>query len=96
MLAEAELKAALETLPGERITDEYIQSRIKATDYLRNDLTTICIITLDSGFKTTGESTPADPINFRQEIGETYAYKQAYQKLWPFFGFLLVEKRFRS
>jgi hypothetical protein len=96
MLTDQELKTTVETLPGERITDEYIQSRIKETEYVTHGLTTVCFITLDNGFKTTGESTPADPINFRKEVGETYAYKQAYQKLWPFFGFLLVEKRYRQ
>ena len=34
-----------------------------------------------------------DPANFDKAIGNRIAYDNAFNKLWPLFGFLLAEKR---
>ena len=90
---EAELNAELEKCPAERVTEDYIQGRIygrpkfiRATDTL-----TICVLTVDNGFTVTGESACVKAENYNQEIGESIAYKNAFAKLWAFFGFLLAE-----
>lgn len=90
---EAELNAELEKSPAERVTEDYIQGRIygrpafiRATDTL-----TFCIITLDNGFTVTGEAACVKKENYNQQIGEDISYKNAFQKLWAFFGFLLAE-----
>jgi hypothetical protein len=97
MMTDIELKAALEACPGERVTLEYIQGRIASKDFtvLPDGTVTICNITLDNGYSVRGESACVDPANFNQEIGRHYAEKQAIDKLWPLFGFLLAEARFR-
>lgn len=97
VLDDATLKAALAELPGERITDDYIVSRIARTSYMVvDDITTVCVMVLDNGYRVFGFSTPASPENFREDIGRTYAAKDAMRKLWPMFGFLLREKKFRE
>jgi hypothetical protein len=79
----------------DRVTPGYIQSRIRETTFSRLDATvTLCSIRLDNGFSVRGESACVDPANYNREIGEKIAYDNAFQKLWPLFGFLLAEKRF--
>src|SRR5690349_20694516 len=95
MMTDAELNAALAALPGERVTEEAIKARILSTDYFSQGTLTLCVITLNNGFQLTGESACVDPANFNQQIGESLAYKQAFNKAWPLFGFLLAEARFR-
>lgn len=98
MLNDDELKAALDASPGERVTEDYMRSRFKDVGFhsLPNSTMTICTIQLDNGFTVTGESACVDPANFKREIGEKIAFDMALGKLWPLFGFLLAEKRFRS
>lgn len=95
MLSNDQLEKALEGLPGERVTKEYIDSRIASVDYsvLPKSTVTVCNITVDNGFSVRGESACVDPANFNREIGEKIAHDNAYAKLWPLFGFLLAEKR---
>lgn len=76
-----------------KITKEYIESRIEDVTYMVKDTLTICIITLDNGFKEMGESACVDPANFNKELGEKYAYEKTVSKLWSPFGFALCEKR---
>ena len=98
MMNDTDLKAALDACPGERVTLEYMQSRIVSKDFtvLPDSTVTICNITLDNGYSVRGESACVDPANFNREIGQHYAEKQAIDKLWPLFGFLLAEKRFHQ
>ncbi len=91
------LNAALDALPGERVTAKQIEARIVAAHYTRLEPTvTVCSITLDNGYSVRGESACVDPANYNQQIGEKIAYEAAFRKLWPLFGFLLAEKRFRA
>lgn len=93
MMTEAELSAALARSPSpDRVTPEYIESRISDVEFYRPTGTlTLCVVTLDNGFTVTGESACASPENFNKEIGQSIAEKQAREKLWPLFGFLLKE-----
>lgn len=96
MLSDTELATALDSLPGERITAGYMESRITNTTYTVVDTLTLCTIKLDNGFQVTGESACVDPANYNREVGEKLAYDNAFRKLWPFFGFLLAEKRHQN
>lgn len=100
MLSDEKLNVALAALPGERITESYITSRIASVTYLPPHpdfpLLTHCVIKLDNGFTVTGESACVDPANYRVDVGATLAYKQALGKLWPLFGFLLAEARLQK
>ena len=96
MLTSEALVAAIEGLPGERVTKEYIESRIERVHHRRLGTTlTHTTIHLDNGYTVSGESACVDPLNYRAEIGERIAYDQAFAKLWPLFGFLLAEARHR-
>jgi hypothetical protein len=88
-----ELNAALAASPSpDRVTPEYLASRIASVDFHRPTGTlTLCVITLDNGFTVTGESACADPANYRQDIGEKIARDMATAKLWPLLGFALKE-----
>lgn len=96
-MSEQELAIRLASLPGERVTKELIDSRIKDIDYIDKpdfaQTLTICNISLDNGFSVRGESACVDPANYSKAIGHKLAFENAYGKLWPLFGFLLSEKR---
>ena len=87
------LEERIAALPGEKVTENYIKTRISKVEYfvLPGTTVTICSITIDNGYSVRGESACVDPINYNKEIGEELAYKQAFENLWPLFGFLLAE-----
>lgn len=80
-----------------RVTIEQMQERIDEVEYfnLKGTLT-ICIITLNNGFMVRGESACVSPENYHKETGEGIAYKNAFNQLWPLFGFLLAEDLYRG
>jgi Phage protein (N4 Gp49/phage Sf6 gene 66) family len=61
MLTDKELENSLNNLPGERMTADYIRSRIKSVGYstLPKSTFTLCNIAVDNGFSVRGESTCA-------------------------------------
>lgn len=97
LLSPSQLQEQLDKSPsGVRVTKTMIERRIKDVSYfaLPGTTVTICSITLDNGFSVRGESACVDPKNFNADIGQTYAYNDAFDKLWPFFGFLIAEMKF--
>lgn len=97
MINNDELDAKLEKSPAPRVTPADINARIVATDYTRLTPTvTICNITLDNGFSVRGESACVNLDNYDQEIGERISHDNAFNQLWPLFGFLLAEKNFNN
>lgn len=97
LLNDNELNAALEASPAERVTKEYIERRIAETTFTRfSDTVTIANIKLDNGYSVRGESACVNPENYNQGIGERIAADNAFDKLWPLFGFLLAEKNFQQ
>jgi hypothetical protein len=100
MLTDQELDAALVTSPAPRVTKSYITNRISELDGVTFThllpTVTLCSITLDNGYSVRGESACVNPENYNKEIGEKIAYDNAFQKLWPLFGFLLAEKQYLS
>lgn len=91
---DKDLLAAIAAKPGEKVTAAYMESRIARVAYAKIDQTvTVCSMTLDNGFSVRGESACVDPANFDEKIGQSLAYKQAFDKLWPLFGFRLAEAR---
>jgi hypothetical protein len=77
-----------------KVTAEYISSRIANVNYHVIDGTTvtICYIKMVNGFLVTGESACADPSIFDKVRGEEYAYEKAFNKLWELEGYLLKER----
>ncbi len=81
-------KLAAQTFP--KVTPDVIKSRIRETQYFRQGTLTICVLTLVNGFQITGESACVDERNFDQGIGETIAYKMAFDKIWALEGYVLA------
>lgn len=81
-----------------RVSLESITERIATVEYLRPTLlqhVTLAVITLENGYVVTGESAPADPDNFNEDLGKKFAYENAIRKIWPLEGYLLAEKLWR-
>lgn len=78
---------------GPRITEESIKAKIVDALYSRfpESGTTVCVIWLRNGFSFVGHSGCADPANYRKEIGDTIAYKDAFRQIWAAEGYLLKE-----
>lgn len=87
------LDELLAASPAERVTPDYMKSRITDTKFHKLGPTlTHCTLHLDNKYEVTGESACVNPENYNQEIGEKIAYDNAFRQLWPLFGFLLAEK----
>lgn len=93
-----DLKAKIDAMPFEKVTEAGINSRISSVEYLKwpGTTLTLCNITLDNGFSIRGESACVDPRNYSEEIGKELAYRDAFSKIWAFEGYLLAERRFKS
>lgn len=92
-ISKEELDKRLAESPAERVTKEYIESRIESFECSRfTDTVTICNVKLNNGYSVRGESACVNPENYNKEIGERIAYDNAFAKLWPLFGFLLAER----
>jgi hypothetical protein len=99
MLEGKELDDAIAATPGEKVEMHQIIKRIKSKNFMTLEAVgcptvTVCNLILDNGYSVRGESACVVPENFDKEIGETLAYREAFDKLWPLFGFLLAEKIF--
>lgn len=77
-------------LPERKLTKEFLESEIDKVEYNRfGETNTHCTITTKSGFTFTGESACVDPNNYNKELGEKYAYENAFEKMWTPYGFWL-------
>lgn len=86
--------AAVQKTPN-RVTLEYMQSRIKGVEYINPTSIphmTLAVITMKNGFAVVGKSTPADPDNFNEELGKKFAREDGMRQLWGFEGYALCEK----
>lgn len=93
LITNVKLEELLAASPAERVTKEYMESRIANTEFTRlGETVTICSMTLDNGYSVRGESACVNPENYNQQIGEKIAFDNAFRQLWPLFGFLLAEK----
>jgi len=90
MIEAADLKAP-------RLTPEHIESVIEHVEFIQAEGTlTLCIMTLRNGFKVVGKSAAASFENYRQEIGEAVARKDAANQIWALEGYLLRERLYRE
>lgn len=91
-LSLGETQAIVETKTAPRVTEASIKGKIADVEYFRVRHLTICIITLRNGFFVEGHSAPAAPENYDQQVGERYAYDNAFRQLWPLEGYLLRDQ----
>jgi hypothetical protein len=98
-----EQKTAIDTLiekkglTSARVTNELIHKKIKNIEYVthvcKNGKTLRwCCIEMTNGFVVTGDPSASVSIdNDDREIGEKIAYKNAYNKIGAFEGYLLAD-----
>lgn len=77
---------------GPRILPADVEAAIKSQTFMVDGTLTICVLTLQNGFKVTGESACADPANFNQAKGEELARKAACEKIWTLLGYALRDR----
>lgn len=75
-----------------RVTEDSIKGKIDSVKFLYDQQTTICLITMQNGFKFIGTSTPADARNYDADVGDRYAYDNAFKQIWTHEGYLLREQ----
>jgi hypothetical protein len=85
-------QAIVQTKTAPRVTEASIKGKIGSVDYVRHDKLTLAIVTMKNGFKVVGKAAPASRENFDAQVGERYAYDDAFEKLWQLEGYLLREQ----
>ncbi len=75
-----------------KVTADRIKDKIASVNYIQHDTLTIAVITMRNGFKVLGKAAPADSRNYDANIGERYAYEDAFRQIWPLEGYLLCER----
>lgn len=65
-------------------------------DVLHDGKTTICSIKFFDRFTIRGESSCVFVENFNAQLGMRYAYEDAFNQCWKFFGFLLAYQSFNE
>lgn len=88
----ATAEAACEKQTAPRVTVESITEKITSVEYVVQGVLTIATITMRNGFKVVGSSAPVSPANYYSDVGELFAYEDAFNKLWPLEGYLLRER----
>jgi len=76
-----------------RVTPERITGNIVSVGYVVMGTTTHAFLTMKNKFVIHGEAGCLDPANFKEEIGQRYAYDDAYRKLFALEGYYLASKR---
>lgn len=71
------------------VTLESISNLIVKEDYSNNGKTTICILTLKSGFEVVGTSGVVDKSLFTESIGKKIARQNSIDKIWELEGYRL-------
>lgn len=97
-LNEAQVIVAQKT--GKKVTESSIKAKIDSVNYetlvMGDTIGTLCIITMKNGWISTGFSAPADTTNFDKDVGQRYAYDNAFKPLWQLEGYLLRETLFNN
>lgn len=98
-LEEAKTAAAAGKYP--KVTEASIKDKIVAATYmshtaLTGGVLTICVLEMSNGFMVHGVSAAADPRNHNPEIGQRYAFENAFKQLWQLEGYLLRQHIFED
>lgn len=77
-----------------KVTQKDVDDQIVGVTYtvLPNGRTTICQLTLQNGFTVEGQSACVSLENYNKEIGDSIAYEDAVNKIWPLLGYALASK----
>lgn len=85
-----DLEKELEALEENKLTLEFLNNQIVETTFTKiGDRLTHCLIIVKNGYIFTGESSCVDAANYNKSMGEKIAYDNAFDKMWPVYGFIL-------
>lgn len=95
-MTDQNIEVAVVKQTAPRVTKEMIQDRIASKEFyiVPGTTLTLCILTMVNGFSVRGESACVSPENFNKEIGEHYAFEDAFRQLWALEAYLLKERLF--
>lgn len=80
-----------------RITPDFLKNQITDISYnVLNKKMTHCTITTKNEFTFTGEAVCVDIRNYDKEIGEKISYDNAFDEMWPCYGFALAQHIYES
>lgn len=82
--------------PAAKVTQGDMQEKIAQIEYFCPELEptmTICLIKLRNGFILVGKSAPVSKENFDPDIGQRFAYDDAFKQLWMLEGYLMKERQ---
>lgn len=88
-------EAAAVQKTGNRVTLASINEKVETVEYVNPTLAphfTLAIVKLKNGYVVTGQSAPADPANYNEELGKKFAFEDAVRRVWPLEGYALCEK----
>lgn len=88
-------EAATVQKTGNRVTLASINEKVETVEYVNPKLAphfTLAIVKLKNGYVVTGQSAPADPANYNEELGKKFAFEDAVRRVWPLEGYALCEK----
>lgn len=83
--------AVVAKITAPRITEAGIAAKIARVSYIRLETTTVCTIQMINGFRFYGLSATISPASYNQEVGERYAYDDAFRQIWTHEAYLLRE-----
>ena len=82
------------TMEQTKLTLEHILACVKHAEYQRFGTLTFCVLTLQNGYKVTGESACLNETNFDARIGEKIARDNAIEKIWMLEGYLAKQQQY--
>ena len=65
-----------------RLTEGELERLVVDAEYSRSGSLTICVLTLESGYKVVGTSSTVNPVFFDETVGREIAYRKAFEQLW--------------
>lgn len=92
----ASAQAVVESKVHPRVTKESIEDKIERVSYIAFGTGTFAVIEMANGFEFHGYSNPADRRNYDKDVGERFAYEDAFKKIWSHEGYLLREQLARE
>ena len=76
-----------------RVTLDSMKALIKHESYITQYRPlTICVLETTSGFYIVGDSCPASPENYKEDLGKQFAYEDCIRQMWKLEGYRLKNK----